>query len=82
MLIEVVTKTHGPRLHRPDHHKSRQGHRVRTAYRCPLLDAGIRAGYTFWATADPGSEGMFSWAVRQVSGRVRDMSGPCQRRCR
>src|SRR5260370_17403828 len=31
MLIEVVTKTHGPRLHRPDHHKSRQGHRVVTA---------------------------------------------------
>src|SRR5260370_13778809 len=28
MLIEVVTKTHGPRLHRPDHHKSRQGQRV------------------------------------------------------
>lgn len=31
MLIEVVTKTHGPGLHRPDHHKSRQGHRVVTA---------------------------------------------------
>ena len=30
MLIEVVTKTHGPRLHRPDHHKGRQGHRVVT----------------------------------------------------
>jgi hypothetical protein len=31
MLIEVVTQAHGPRLHRPDHHESRQGHRVVTA---------------------------------------------------
>src|SRR5215469_7410955 len=31
MLIEVVTKTHGPRLHRADHHKRRHGHRVVTA---------------------------------------------------
>src|SRR6516162_4272435 len=31
MLIEVVTKTHGPRLPRPDHHESRQGQRLVTA---------------------------------------------------
>jgi hypothetical protein len=31
MLIEVVTQAYGPRLHRPDHHESRQGHRVVTA---------------------------------------------------
>ena len=42
MLIGVVTKTHGPRLHRPDHHKGRPGHRVVTTIdalltRSPLL---------------------------------------------
>jgi hypothetical protein len=31
MVIEAVAKAHRPRLHRPDHHKSRQGHRVVTA---------------------------------------------------
>ncbi len=31
VLIEVVTKSHGPRLHRPDDHKGRQSHRAVTA---------------------------------------------------
>ena len=31
MLIEVMTETHGPCLHRPDHHESWKGHRVVTA---------------------------------------------------
>ena len=35
MLSEIVPKAHGPRLHRPDHHKSRPGHRVVTAIDVP-----------------------------------------------
>ncbi len=49
MFIEVVTKTHGPRLHRPNHHKSRQGHRVITAIDVLQPPPEPAPGYTFSA---------------------------------
>lgn len=55
MLIEVVTKPHGPRLHRPDHHKSRQGHRVVTAIDV-LQSSRNQRWVHILCQADPGGE--------------------------
>src|SRR4029077_4165536 len=49
MLIEVVTQAHGPRLHRPDHHESRQGHRVVTAIDVLRSSPESAPDYTFSA---------------------------------